>query len=41
MRVPESIGLGAVRFSLGRATSMEDLDNVLQLLRSRVLKARS
>ncbi len=35
MGVPESIGLGAVRFSLGRWTTTEELDLVLGLLRSR------
>lgn len=29
MGVPESIGLGAVRFSLGRWTTTEELDHVL------------
>jgi cysteine desulfurase len=41
MGVSESIGLGAVRFSLGRWTTTEDLDQVLGLLRSHVLKRRS
>jgi len=41
MGVPESIGLGAVRFSLGRGTTREELDNVLLLFRSQVLKRRS
>jgi cysteine desulfurase len=36
MGVPEVIGLGAVRFSLGRWTTTEELDRVLGLLRSRV-----
>lgn len=36
MGVPEAIGLGAVRFSLGRWTTTEELDQVLGLLRSRV-----
>ena len=36
MGVPEAIGLGAVRFSLGRWTTTEELDRVLGLLRSRV-----
>ncbi len=39
MNVPESIGLGAVRFSLGRWTTTEELDYVLELLRRQV-KAR-
>lgn len=37
MNVPESIGLGAVRFSLGRWTTTEELDHVLALFRSRGL----
>ena len=37
MNVPESIGLGAVRFSLGRWTTTEELDHVLGLFRSRVM----
>lgn len=37
MRVPENIALGAVRFSLGRDTTTEELDHVLGLFRSRVL----
>ena len=37
MRVPESVGLGAVRFSLGLDTTTEELDHVLGLFRSRVL----
>lgn len=36
MGVPEAIGLGAVRFSLGHWTTNEELDQVLGLLRSRV-----
>ena len=39
MNLPESIGLGAVRFSLGRWTTTEELDHVLELLRRQV-KAR-
>lgn len=39
MGVSESIGLGAVRFSLGRGTTTEELDLVLELLRRQV-KAR-
>jgi cysteine desulfurase len=38
MGVPESIGLGAVRFSLGRSTTTEELDLVLGLFRPHVLK---
>lgn len=37
MGVSEHIGLGAVRFSLGRMTTAEELDQVLELLRTRVL----
>ncbi len=36
MGVPESIGLGAVRFSLGNNTTTAELDCVLGLLRSRL-----
>ena len=35
--VPEAIGLGAVRFSLGRWTTTEELDHVLGLLRAKVV----
>jgi cysteine desulfurase len=38
MGVPESIGLGAVRFSLGHGTITAELDCVLGLLRSRLLR---
>ncbi len=41
MGVPEAIGLGAVRFSLGRGTTHEELDDVLGLFRSHVLNRRS
>ena len=41
MGVPEPIGLAAVRFSLGRGTTTEELDHVLALLRSDILKMRS
>ncbi len=37
MGVSEAIGLGAVRFSLGRWTTTEELDHVLGLLRSLML----
>lgn len=40
MRVPENIGLGAVRFSLGRDTTTEELDHVLGLFHSRVLPSK-
>jgi cysteine desulfurase len=33
MRVPEHIGMGAVRFSLGRATTETEIDSVLNRLR--------
>jgi cysteine desulfurase len=33
MRVPEAIGIGAVRFSLGRATTETEIDLVLKRLR--------
>ncbi len=32
MNVPPEIGMGAVRFSLGRATTTEEIDEVIQLL---------
>jgi cysteine desulfurase len=38
MGVPADIGHGAVRFSLGRSTTKGQLDRVLALLRTRVLK---
>jgi cysteine desulfurase len=34
MRVPEAIGIGAVRFSLGRATTETEIDSVLKRLRA-------
>jgi cysteine desulfurase len=34
MRLPESRALGAVRFSLGRETTREDIEHVLAMLRS-------
>jgi cysteine desulfurase len=37
MSVPENIGLGAVRFSLGRWTTAEELDQVLALFKSHIL----
>jgi cysteine desulfurase len=36
MRVPEDIGMGAVRFSLGRATTETEIDSVLNRLRDAV-----
>ncbi len=36
MSVPAKEGMGAVRFSLGRATSWEELEEVLVLLRSAI-----
>jgi cysteine desulfurase len=41
MAVPEAIGFGAVRFSLGRGTRREDIDEVLELLKTRVPRAGS
>jgi cysteine desulfurase len=41
MGVPEHLGLGAVRFSLGRGTTTEELDYVLHLFRSHLLKETS
>jgi cysteine desulfurase len=37
MGVPEAVGLGAVRFSLGRWTTREELDQVLGLFHSNIL----
>lgn len=37
MAVPEQIGLGAVRFSLGRETTAEEIERVLRLFESRLL----
>jgi cysteine desulfurase len=38
MNVPENVGFGAVRFSLGRWTTTEELDHVLGLFRSHGFK---
>ena len=38
MGVSEAIGLGAVRFSLGRGTTQEEIDLVLELLRTKLLR---
>ena len=38
MGVPEGVGLGAVRFSLGRTTTQEELDLVLELFRTKLLR---
>jgi cysteine desulfurase len=38
MGVPERVGCGAVRFSLGQWTSASDIDQLLELLQLRVLK---
>jgi cysteine desulfurase len=40
MRVPENVGLGAVRFSLGLDTTTEELDHVLGLFHSRILPSK-
>ena len=40
MGVSEEIGLGAVRFSLGRGTTSEEIDEVLDLFRYRVPRSR-
>ena len=37
MRVPERVGMGAVRFSLGRGTTSEEIDSVVSML-ARVLE---
>ncbi|TIX78881.1 MAG: cysteine desulfurase NifS, partial [Mesorhizobium sp.] len=34
MGVPEKIGMGAVRFSLGRATTGAEIDAIVDLLRA-------
>lgn len=34
MRVPLEIGMGAIRFSLGRSTSREEVESVVELLKS-------
>jgi cysteine desulfurase len=39
MGVPEAIGFGAVRFSLGRGTTREEIDEVLKWIETRVLAA--
>jgi cysteine desulfurase len=36
MGVPETIGMGAVRFSLGRATTEAEIEAVVDQLRSRL-----
>jgi cysteine sulfinate desulfinase/cysteine desulfurase-like protein len=36
--VPEQVGCGAVRFSLGQWTAASDIDQLLELLQLRVLK---
>ncbi len=41
MGVSEAVGLGSVRFSIGRWTTFEELKNVLGLFRSNVLTHRS
>jgi cysteine desulfurase len=38
MGVPERIGLGAVRFSLGRETTAEEIERVLRLFECRLLR---
>jgi cysteine desulfurase len=34
MKVPERVGMGAVRFSVGRATTETEIDTVLSRLRN-------
>jgi cysteine desulfurase len=41
MGVPERVGCGAVRFSLGQWTTASDVDQLLELLQLRVLKGRA
>lgn len=36
MQVPEEVGKGAIRFSLGRYTTKEEIDFVLDLIKTRV-----
>jgi cysteine sulfinate desulfinase/cysteine desulfurase-like protein len=36
MSIPPEVGLGAVRFSLGRGTNAEEIDYVADLLRQRL-----
>jgi cysteine desulfurase len=38
MNVPERIGLGAVRFSLGQGTTRSEIDRVLELFQTNVLR---
>ncbi len=33
MRVSPKVGMGAIRFSLGRTTTIQDLERVIQLLK--------
>lgn len=40
MGVPEDVGLGAVRFSVGRATTPEEVDFVLELVRTQVCQGK-
>jgi cysteine desulfurase len=41
MQVDETVGVGAVRFSLGRMTTVAEIDRVLQLLEARVGKRKA
>ena len=34
MGVPPEVGMGAIRFSLGRTTTLEEVDTVVQLLKN-------
>jgi cysteine desulfurase len=34
MRVPPEIGMGAIRFSLGRSTTREEIESVMERLKS-------
>jgi cysteine desulfurase len=36
MGVPERIGMGAIRFSLGRYTAKEDIDQVVTWLKEQI-----
>ena len=39
MGVPEQVGLGAVRFSLGRLTTREEIENILKLFQTKVARS--
>jgi cysteine desulfurase len=41
MSIPERIGLGAVRFSLGRETTVKEIDRVLRSFESKLLRKKT